>query len=75
MDPQGLNDDELIEQTRAWRRRALRGEKDARGVAHELEREVRRRFGTTQNTAQPLGGERRREVELPSPARRRWKLW
>ena len=32
-------------QAREWRLRALRGEKAARGMAHELEREVRRRFG------------------------------
>ena len=31
-------------QARDWRQRALRGEKDARGLAHELECEVRRRF-------------------------------
>ncbi len=45
MEPQALKDDELIAQTRAWRQRALRGEREARGIAHELEREVRRRFG------------------------------
>lgn len=44
MDPRNLQDDELIAQARDWRQRALRGEKEARGLAHELEREVRRRF-------------------------------
>ena len=44
MDIRELQDDELVAQARGWRQWALRGEKDARGVAHELERQVRRRF-------------------------------
>ena len=75
MDVQELQDDELIAQAQEWRRRALRGEKAARGIAHELEREVRRRFGTHGTHGQqplscvlPLG-------VLPQPAQRRWKPW
>ena len=45
MEIQELQDEELMAQAREWRLRALRGEKAARGMAHELEREVRRRFG------------------------------
>lgn len=45
MEIQELQDDELMAQAQEWRLRALRGEKEARGMAHELEREVRRRFG------------------------------
>ena len=44
MDIRELQDDDLLAQAREWRQRALRGEKDARGLAHELECEVRRRF-------------------------------
>jgi hypothetical protein len=44
MDLRELQDDDLLAQARAWRQRALHGEKDARGLAHELECEVRRRF-------------------------------
>ncbi|MBV7429328.1 MULTISPECIES: hypothetical protein [unclassified Acidovorax] len=39
-------------QAREWRLRALRGEKEARGTAHELEREVRRRFGNPKTDEQ-----------------------
>ncbi|WP_293194609.1 hypothetical protein [Ottowia sp.] len=39
-----LQDDELLAQARDWRQRALRGETDARGFAHELECEARQRF-------------------------------
>jgi len=45
MEIQELQDEELMAQAREWRLRALRGEKEARGMAHELEHEVRRRFG------------------------------
>lgn len=38
-----LSDHELLVQAREWRRRSLRGDRDARGIAHELEREVRSR--------------------------------
>jgi len=75
MDVQELQDDELISQAREWRRRALRGEKDARGIAHELEREVRRRFGACETaTQQPLPGVRWLGI-MPQPAQRRWKPW
>ena len=55
MDIQALQDDELMAQARAWRQRALRGEKDARGFAHELECEVRWRFpkDDSKQTANP----------------------
>ena len=41
MEIQELQDEELMAQARAWRLLALRGAKEARGMAHELEREVR----------------------------------
>ncbi|RDD95264.1 hypothetical protein DTW89_02670 [Acidovorax sp. BoFeN1] len=75
MDTQELPDDELIAQAREWRQRALRGEKDARGMAHELEREARRRFGTPKSDApQPLPEVRPLGV-LPQAPLRRWQPW
>lgn len=75
MNVQELQDDELTAQARVWRQRALRGDKSAHGIAHELEREVRRRFGTPQNTApQPFTEVRLLDVLAPAP-QRRWRLW
>lgn len=75
MDIQALPDDELLAQATEWRHRALRGEKDARGFAHELEREARRRFGMPKSnipltlpTMGPLG-------VLPTVVRRRRRFW
>ena len=73
MDIRALQDDELITHAREWRLRALRGEKDARGFAHELECEVRRRFprNDTPQALPPinlLGA-------VPLTSRRRWKPW
>ncbi len=75
MDARELQDEELVAQAREWRQRALRGERDARGVAHELEREVRRRFGMPRNDApQPLP-KVRLLAELPRAQQPRWKAW
>lgn len=75
MNIQELQDDDLISQAREWRRRALRGGKDARGIAHELEREVRRRFGMREIGAQQPLPEVRPLAVMPQPAQRRWKPW
>lgn len=75
MEVQELQDDELIAQAREWRQRALRGERDARGIAHELEREVRRRFDAPRNDMpQPLP-KVRLLAELPRAQQPRWKPW
>lgn len=68
-----LSDDNLLARAKEWRLKALRGDKDARGIAHELEREVRRRFPP--NVAlQALP-----RVPLLSTVQqstiRRWKTW
>ncbi len=73
MDLRELTDDELMAQAREWRQRALRGEKDARGFAHELECEVRRRFPRN-DVSQTLPQVRLLGV-LPQTAHRRWKPW
>jgi hypothetical protein len=75
MEVQELQDEELIAQAREWRHRALRGERDARGMAHELECEVRRRFGMPRSDMpQPLP-EMRLLAELPRAQQPRWKPW
>ncbi len=73
MDIRELHDDDLLAQAKAWRQRALRGEKDARGFAHELEREVRRRFprNDAPQTLPPI----HLLSAVPQPTRRRWKPW
>lgn len=73
MDLRELPDDDLFAHAREWRQRALRGEKDARGFAHELEREVRRRFPKNE-VPQDLAPVHLLGA-LAQPARRRWKLW
>lgn len=43
---------------REWRQRALRDEREVRGVTHELEGVVRHRFGSCRNEApRPLPGD------------------
>ena len=73
MDIRALHDDELMAQARDWRQRALRGEKNARGFAHELECEVRRRFprNNIPLTLPPM----RLLGTVSQPAQRRWKPW
>ncbi|QHE89218.1 hypothetical protein [Hydrogenophaga sp. BPS33] len=75
MDIRELQDEELMAQAREWRQRALRGEKDARGIAHELEREVRRRRGTPQKDVPRPLPTMRTLAELPERQHRSWKPW
>lgn len=75
MDTQDLQDEALMALAREWRQRALRGEKDARGVAHELERAVRLRFGPCQSESVRELPEVGRLAVLQQPQKRRWKLW
>lgn len=67
-----LDDERLMAQAREWRLRALRGERDARGHAHELEREVRRR-SARQISSNPTRNfdDQMPKTQQPS-ARRRW---
>lgn len=75
MDIRELQGEELIAQAREWRQRALRGEREARGMAHELEREARRRFCMPRNDVpQPLP-KVRFLAELPREQQPRWKPW
>jgi hypothetical protein len=66
--PEQLNDDELARQAAEWRRRALSGDQAANGLAHELEREVRRRSGALSTLGAVL-----REPAVRS--RPWWRFW
>ncbi|MFT3815667.1 MAG: hypothetical protein QM740_20265 [Acidovorax sp.] len=75
MEARELKDDELVAQAREWRRRALRGDKTARGIAHELEREARHRFGLPKSDVPLPEMGARRLAELPLAPEKRWKFW
>lgn len=47
MEIKELSDVELMEQAAKWRSAALRGSREARGKAHALEVELRRRSGAS----------------------------
>lgn len=62
-----IQDDELERLATAWRGRALKGDKEANGIAHLLEVERRRRLRASQMAELP---------PEPEPAPRVWwKLW
>lgn len=68
-----LSDDELALYAQEWRQRALRGEKTARGVAHALETELRRRGAGAFAQTSPVNLDTR-----PAPLRNHrpwWKFW
>jgi len=71
IDLDALTDEELATLAAQWRTRALHGDANANGRAHELERELRRRLGT-----QPSLITRPMDLE-DAPARRRpwWAFW
>lgn len=66
--PEQLSDEDLAREAVEWRRRALHGEQEARGIAHELEREIIRRAGALSTL----------RAALEAPAVRRkpwWRFW
>ena len=67
-----LNDDDLPRFAQEWRQRALRGDKQARGVAHALETELRRRGRATAPAPVELDT---RPATLRQPARPWWRFW
>ena len=68
-----LSDEELEAQANQWRRRALQGDLHARGTAHELEREIRRRHGAPGTNYDTLD---LRPLDLRAAAQRRWwRFW
>lgn len=66
--PAELSDEDLLDRAHQLRLLALRGHLDARGPAHEHEREVRRRFASGATTRGAL-------LEPPTPKRPFWKFW
>lgn len=68
-----LSDEELRALAGDWRKRALQGDLHARGVAHELETEMRRRVGAPFPNYDTLD---MRPLELRTAVQRRWwRFW
>ena len=65
-----LSDGELLTRAHEWRREALRGVLHARGYAHELEAEMRRRFANATALRAPL--ETSEATRRPRPW---WRPW
>lgn len=69
---QELPDEVLSAMAIEWRRKALEGELHARGIAHELETELRRRAGAPFTNYDTLD---LRPLETRSMPRRWWTFW
>lgn len=67
-----LTDDELSEEAGGWRRRALRGDHHARGIAHELETALRRRSGSSLPAYDSLD---LRPLDSRHKQPFRWRFW
>jgi hypothetical protein len=68
MQTEELTDEQLAAAAHVWHRRAFHGEKHARSVALQLERELRRRAGVPESEP----------AELAAALRRRrpwWRFW
>jgi len=72
MEPEALPDEELGIRAAEWRRRALQGDLPARGVAHQLEAELRRRAGAPYFDHDMLD---LRSLAHKQASRRWWKPW
>lgn len=69
---QELPDDALSAMAIDWRRKALEGDLHARGIAHELETELRRRAGAPFSNYDTLD---MRPLEMRAARPRWWKFW
>ena len=67
-----LNDDDLTRYAQEWRQRSLRGDKQARGIAHALETEVRRRGQASAPASFELDT---RPAPLRRPTKPWWRFW
>ena len=67
-DLEHIGGEELAALATQWRARALHGDRDANGRAHELERELRRRSGALST----LGAQLRAPIQ---PQRAWWAFW
>lgn len=72
MEPERLPEEELSAKATEWRKRALQGELQARGIAHQLETELRRRSGSTDHNYDALD---LRPLEARQGRRYRWIPW
>lgn len=72
MTKEELPDEVLSTMAIEWRRKALEGELHARGIAHELETELRRRAGAPFTNYDTLD---MRPLETRSAPRRWWAFW
>ncbi len=66
-----FTDDELFALAHEWRRRAMHGDRDARGMAHTLEAEIRRRVGNPKSSYASLDT-RPLEARSTQPW---WRFW
>jgi hypothetical protein len=69
---QELPDEALSWMAIEWRRKALAGDHQARGIAHELETELRRRAGAPFTSYDTLD---MRPIETRAAQRRWWRFW
>lgn len=69
---QELPDDVLSTMAIEWRRRALSGELQARGIAHQLEAELRRRAGVPFPSYDTLD---MRTIDARTEPPRWWRFW
>jgi len=69
--PDDLTDDELAEHAKAWRRQALRGDRDARAPAHAYETALRERVRSS------VAAELMAQAAAAVPERKRpwWLAW
>jgi hypothetical protein len=68
--PDDLNDEELAQHAAAWRRQALRGDRNARAPAHAYETALRTRVRTS--VAAELMSH---DVPAPEPTKPWWRRW
>jgi hypothetical protein len=71
VDSENLTDEQLEATADVWRRRALHGDRAARGIAHKLEQELRRRKGVLTL----IGDLDTRPYELRHRRRPWWRIW
>ncbi|ATA53133.1 hypothetical protein CKY39_07855 [Variovorax boronicumulans] len=69
---QMLSDEELSAMAIEWRRKALRGDLHARGIAHDLETEMRRRAGAPSTDYDSLD---LRPIGMRLDRRSWWRFW
>ncbi len=69
---EALPDEELGASASEWRKRALQGDLNARGIAHQLEAELRRRAGAAYPVYDAID---MRPLEARQQRPRWWRSW